>query len=138
MFEYIPLQALLSFFLSHSARAFILLCRGPAAFTAVRYARLADEKNKRRRNVERQKEQIDIEWEGRKDWKEEERKMQKEREMQRMQVAVEEERKREKEKRDKRVTKEREGTNRDESSLTWTTRSLNNRADRSSKYHQLP
>lgn len=31
-----------------------------AALAAVRYARLADEKNKRRRNVERQKELVDI------------------------------------------------------------------------------
>lgn len=82
---------------SLSVCAFVLPCWGPAAFTAVRYARLADEKNKRRRNVERQKEQIDIEWEGRRgeeDWKEGERKTQKEREMQRMQVAIEEEGKR--------------------------------------------
>lgn len=35
-----------------------------AALAAVRYARLADEKNKRRRNVERQKELMDIAEEG--------------------------------------------------------------------------
>lgn len=39
--------------------AFVPRCREAAALVAVRYARLADEKNKRRRNAERQKERVD-------------------------------------------------------------------------------
>lgn len=39
--------------------AFVSRCREAAALAAVRYARLADEKNKQRRNTERQKEWVD-------------------------------------------------------------------------------
>lgn len=39
--------------------AFVPRCREAAALVAVRYARLADEKNKRKRKAERQKEQVD-------------------------------------------------------------------------------
>lgn len=111
-----------------------------AALAAVRYARLADEKNKRRRNVERQKELVDIAGGERESARKEraeriggESGRQKERRMQLMWSR----RKREKEGEGENdrtkdgVPRERgERRNRDESSrLTWATRlDLNNRS----------
>lgn len=56
------LSSLCGPFSSRSMRSFSVA--EAAALAAVRYARLADEKNKRRRNVERQKELVDIAEEG--------------------------------------------------------------------------